>query len=220
MYTRKKDGGPQPEDWPREYRERHLHTDSFFAGLIQAAEMTIAKLESNLSYCPKDLTLPLAYHGWANKEEAQRDAEACLANLKGHCPAVEKEIARCKRNLNELASGKASMRSVRARGGFDRAQAAQEGQLRRALEQRRRLTEVIRKLEAVLRKARAKTFPGKGKAEDHLHADVSLPGGNGGTGGSRTGSGTPPTRVPPASNKPSSTGGWGTSRSGSGDHRS
>ena len=175
MYYGKEEGGQQPDDWVKAYREKGFHTESIFDGLVTGTEKVIQDVKSGMWYNPSDLTLPYAEWGWARKQEAERKGEQRLTELRSALQAVEKELARCQRNVESIGNGKSALNRERAITSLSQAERKQSDQLRLVSKQKQRLIDVMNRLEAILRESRTKKYPGKGSPEDAINRPVVPP---------------------------------------------
>jgi len=170
MYSGEEEGGVAPDDHVMAYHEMGLDTDSLFEGLISGTEKTIEDVESGLWYTPQDLSLPYADHGWARKQEMQRKGEERLDLLKRALEAVEKELARCERNLRTILGDRELVNLDATIEKYDRATLAQRDQHYLVKKQKEQLIDVIERLEEVLNEARSRVYPGEGDPEENIQS--------------------------------------------------
>ena len=175
MYHGNENGGEQPEDWVKDYREKGFHTESILDGLVTGTEKIIEEVKSGLWYTPSDLTLPYAESGWARKEAAQREGEHRLEELRSALRVIEKELARCRKNYETIRHGRGALSSEPVLSSYGEAEMKQRDRLRLVENQKQRLIDSMRRLEAVLVQSRAKKYPGKGRPKDALDAPINLP---------------------------------------------
>ena len=98
---------------------------------------------------------------YAEKEEATDKVVKELNQLQGFGDVVDKEIARCKGNLNQLGKDANSLHLGEAKEKYKFAKIAQEFKHKKAIQRKKELQNVVSWAKKVLDLARSKKFPGR-----------------------------------------------------------
>jgi len=144
------------------------------------ADLSLEYLDSFLSYMPERLDellgavklcpkvnedgsseCPFAEVLYAQKDELAEKVEEEAKKIQPYLRLVEKEIARCRENLEQISAGARSLNREEAKERYAIAKRAQESQYNKAIQQRKRLLDLISRTGKILALARSKNFPGR-----------------------------------------------------------
>ena len=98
---------------------------------------------------------------YADKEEAVLKVTDRLRKIRGYLPLIDREIARCTKNLNTISSDQQKLHDENAREQYKSALHAQQYQYQKAIDQKKLLLELIEHAEQMLKQANTKKYPGK-----------------------------------------------------------
>lgn len=129
--------------------------DTCVEQLLQATRQLPQVDDDGSSECP------FAEQLYAEKEEAQRDAEICLEKLGEYIEWVEDQISRCKGNLSIISSGLQQLNTDAARDRLSEAEDNLEAFGKKLSELHDKVDEAMKKLDSALAESVPKRFPGK-----------------------------------------------------------
>lgn len=157
---------------PTDYSLPDGHIDDYYrAGLHRPIDRELGSERHAIKQLRKALDiLPVEFHRpdfeWGiaqilyhQKDQAHAEAEKHLATLKGYLGFVEREIARCKENLDVLARDLGDLKTGAAQGQYRGIILRHTQQYNAARERRAVITELIKTLEALLRESAQKQLP-------------------------------------------------------------
>ena len=152
------------EEHTTEYRGSDLHQG--FDSLIAEAERRISALESSTRVLPKvddegSSDCPFAGNLYTQKEEAEEKVIEIIGRLERYQDLVEKELARCRRNLKRIELDAKTVRLKTVKDKYYQAANAQESEYLKAVQQKKTLKELISRCNEVLANSRKKRWPGK-----------------------------------------------------------
>lgn len=104
---------------------------------------------------------PFAEDLYARKEEAEAKLIDGVRMLEGYLPLLDKEISRCRSNLDRIRSDSQLLNRPEAQDSYGDAQKEQHLQYRMALAHRQQVEFVLQKAQIVLERAGGKKFPGR-----------------------------------------------------------
>ena len=104
---------------------------------------------------------PFAEDLYAQKDESMEKVEKESQKLPRYLGLVEKEIARCSANLEQISADRSSLNLEEAKEKYNVAKRSQESQYNSAIQQRKALVDLISRTEQALAMARSKEFPGR-----------------------------------------------------------
>ena len=114
---------------------------------------------------------------YAYKEEAAAMVAGQLEKLQTYLELIEKEIKRCRDNIDKLHVDRNSLNYDEAKKRYDAAKEAEEKQLNTAIHQKNSLIDLIKKAEELLSLAKGKKWPlGKPKRQDSFNPEAVLQG--------------------------------------------
>lgn len=133
---------------------------------IAVAQSCINKLQSATKVLPKvdkdgSSECPFAEELYAQKEEAQKEAQECLEKLGEYQLWVENQIRICQNNLSIISSGKAALRTDRPRDRLSEAEDNLSAFCKKLEELLGKIEDVFRQLQAAIMEASQKQFPGR-----------------------------------------------------------
>lgn len=132
---------------------------SGFTSLIEQLETAMTSLphvdSSGYSACPPDLAKEL----YATKEELEARVSAPMPILYRMLAGLEKEVDRCKENLDKIRSDAGRLNLQKTRDKYSQAEQAQELRLRKATDDRDAVYLAIKKAEATLKVSKGRHPP-------------------------------------------------------------
>lgn len=131
---------------------------------INETEKAIQEVESATSVLPivdeeGHSECPFAPELYEQKEKAVRKLEERLSCLQGNMSLMDKEVDRCRANLDRIRSDGESLSNPEAKKEYVGAEGVQMHDYLVAIERRKHARFVLRKAELVLERARSKKFP-------------------------------------------------------------
>ena len=133
---------------------------------INQVESQIKNLDSKTSILPRvdedgSSECPFAEDLYAQKEEAEQELINGIRVLEGFLPVLEREIARCRNNLNRIRADASGLNRQEAKNGYSQAENQQKYQYQKFVEDRKNVLFVLKKANLVLEIARSKKYPGR-----------------------------------------------------------
>jgi len=155
--------GLEQQRQPRGSEEFHLeHLDSFIHNMgkildeLREAVRILPKVDQDgSSECS------FAEDLYAEKDEFIEKIEKESKKIQPYLRLAEKEIARCRGNLDRINADAKSLNRDEAKERYASAKRAQESQYNKAIQQRKGLMDLISRTEKTLALARSKNFPGR-----------------------------------------------------------
>ena len=132
---------------------------SGFTSLIKQLESAMTSLphvdSSGYSACPLDLANEL----YAKKEKLEAQVSARMPSLYRVHAALQKEVDRCKKNLDKIQGDAGRLNLQKTRDKYSQAEQAQELELRQATDDRDAIFLAIKKAEAILKISKGRHLP-------------------------------------------------------------
>jgi len=132
-------------------REKALHVKDLKSAMA-ALEGDLEHLQQKYKVLPKveedgSSECPFAEDLYAAKEEAVEKVNDRLQEVRGYLPVIEREIARCSKNLNTISSDQQKLHDENAKEKYQNALHAKQHQYGKAVDQRKALLEMIKRAE-------------------------------------------------------------------------
>ena len=133
---------------------------------VNQVEGQIKNLDSKTSILPRvdedgGSECPFAEDLYAQKEEAERELTKGIQKLEGFLPVLDREIARCRNNMNRIKADASSLNRQEAKNGYSQAEKQQRYQYQKNVEDRKKVLFVLKKANLALEIAQSKKFPGR-----------------------------------------------------------
>jgi hypothetical protein len=145
------------------------HTDKMLAQLAQKVRVLPKVDKKGRSECP------FAEDLYADKEEAAAKVREALSEIPLYLGVVDREILRCKRNLNQVHTDAASLHLDKVQGRYHNAEETYRFQRNKYMQVRQRLIDLQTRAQKALQTARASEWPtGKPQKRGHGSAPVGI----------------------------------------------
>ncbi len=135
---------------------RYLAQVTASVGQLESILQSLPRVEANgRSECP------FAEDLYAQKEELETQVSRAVAMLQGYLSALEKEVERCERNLDQIGRDSTKLNVPAALDAYNTAEQAQRDEYYQAVTDRDAVVLVLSRANGVLQVSRSRKYPGK-----------------------------------------------------------
>lgn len=147
---------------------------------LEEMEGLVCELQEKTDQLPKvdkkgQSDCPFAEELYVYKEEAYEKVFKESKKLQPYLKLIEKEIVRCRKNIEQLHVDANSLNLEEPKTNYDVAEQSQKNQCDKAIYQRKRLLDLIKKIDELLELANQKEWPlGKPKHQNSFNPEAVL----------------------------------------------